>query len=93
MARYAVVVFDEDNDVSTVPSSWLTDGENKCYWPPIRNSQKLSKAIKSRCAPQDNWPTYKARVLSKCGKFSNFLIFHKSSRITDQAKASNEKQI
>ena len=74
MARYAVVAFDEDSEVSAVPSIWLSDGETKCYWPPYRDSQKLSKAIKARNSPQDNWSKYTARVLSKCGKSSSFHI-------------------
>lgn len=73
MARYAVVAFEEENEVSVVPSAWMTDEERKCYWPPYRNTAKLTKAIKERDSPKDNWCKYTARVLSKCGKFFYFL--------------------
>ena len=85
MGGYAVVAFDDDNEVSVVPSIWLTDGETKCYWPPYRDS-KLSKAIKARYPPQEQWSQYTARVLSKTGKFSSLsnlsLILH-SCKLTE----------
>lgn len=55
MAWYAVVAFDEDSEVSVVPSIWLTDGDTKCYCPPYRDSSKLSRAIKARYSPVDKW--------------------------------------
>lgn len=72
MAGYAVVAFDEENEVSVVPSIWLTDGGTKCYWPSYRNASKVAKAIKEKSSPQENWTMYSARVLSKCGKLSGF---------------------
>lgn len=73
MPGYAVVAFDEGREVSAVPSNWLFDGENKCYWPPYRDSQWLPQAIKQG---QDNWSKYTARGLSKCGSFSSFHNSH-----------------
>lgn len=75
MAGYAVVAFDEDKEVSVVPSIWLTDGGTKCYWPPFRDTSKLSKAIKAQYSPADKWSQHAARVLSRHGKFSSLPNF------------------
>ena len=68
MTKCAVVSFDKDNAVSVVPSCWLTDSGNKCYWPPDRDSSKVVKAMKNRIAPQDSWEQHSGRVLVRCGE-------------------------
>lgn len=75
MDGYAVVAFDDEGEVSVVPCVWLTENEKACCWPPYRDANKLSKAIKRKSTPQDSWPKHKARVLSKCGKL-HFSLKH-----------------
>jgi len=67
MAGYAVVSFDKDQEVSVILICWLTEGNKNCYWPPYRDYSKVTKAIKTMAAPQDNWKKYSTRLLAKCG--------------------------
>lgn len=65
---YAVVAFDEANEVSVIPNSWLLENDTQCYWPPFKGTLKLSRAIQNMWEPQENWDKHPARVLTKCGK-------------------------
>lgn len=67
---YAVVVFEEE-EVGVVPHKWLVDNAasfTKCFWPPYKDSSRLTKAIRTMSDPQDTWAKYSVRVLAKCGE-------------------------
>ena len=68
IANYAVVAFDEANEVSVIPSSWLCENDKICYWPTFKSTSKLSRAIQDMWDPQEYWDKHPARVLTKCGK-------------------------
>ncbi|KAK5647856.1 hypothetical protein RI129_002748 [Pyrocoelia pectoralis] len=48
----------EEESIETVPSSWIRDDEEVCYWPPFSNKKDLEKAIKSAWSPNPNWKKY-----------------------------------
>lgn len=68
---YAVVRF-EDETVSEIPSTWLTDDNKYCYWP---NSKNVSIFINKSLEPDHNlWLKYPVEVEIFCGKFLYILI-------------------
>ena len=76
MAKYAVVEFEDEKEVSVVPSAWMTDEDTKCYWPPYRKTAKVTKAIKEGYSPKDNWIKYTVKVFARSGKFFIHYFFH-----------------
>ncbi|KAK4883122.1 hypothetical protein RN001_006441 [Aquatica leii] len=60
----------EEESIETVPSSWIRDDEEICYWPPFNNKKDLEKAIKSAWSPNLNWKKYSVKIISKeCHQF------------------------
>ena len=68
--RFLVVAFDEENEVSVVPESWVSvsNGGTHCYWPSYKSTSKVTKSIQNMVDPEETWNKYQARVLTKCGK-------------------------
>lgn len=64
---FSVVHFDEGDDVSVVPSSWVI-GNKEVKWPPYKGAHKVTAAIKHLERPSYDWEIYKCRVLGTCGK-------------------------
>lgn len=68
--EYVVGEFALDNDISEIPSNWLTtddDGFLETWWPP--SGENIPKLIKERTPPsEDSWETYRIDILAKCGK-------------------------
>ncbi|XP_067203883.1 structural maintenance of chromosomes protein 2-like isoform X3 [Linepithema humile] len=60
-AKYCIVDFIEENAVEVVPEFWICD--EYCSWPP-RDTIFPTKYVKNRAVPNDNWPTFKCRILS-----------------------------
>lgn len=65
---------DETHDgqfaMDIIPSSWLSEEQNECFWPSGHN---VTKAVKERQQPDECWPKYTVRVIGWAGKkFSEF---------------------
>ena len=59
---YQVVVFDESNEVESVPLEWIR--EDQVLWPTVYSREAQKKAIKNRFVPDGNtWRKYKVRLL------------------------------
>ncbi|XP_064454595.1 uncharacterized protein LOC135365813 isoform X2 [Ornithodoros turicata] len=65
---FSIVHFDERDEVSVVPSTWLM-GRNKVLWPPYKNSKKVAVAIKACENPSSNWSQHNCRVLYECDTY------------------------
>jgi hypothetical protein len=63
---YSVVVFDRENSVELVPSSWLSNENRQCLYPKV-STLKLTVFIKSLEKPDITWPIYNCRCLKQCG--------------------------
>lgn len=59
MSGFAVVWFTNDDQTSSVPSTWMI-GTNQCYWPPGRDT---TRHIKSQAEPTNGWQIYDAEVV------------------------------
>ncbi|XP_025266102.1 uncharacterized protein LOC112638486 [Camponotus floridanus] len=60
MVSYAVVHFIKSNDYSEIPSSWLTEEKNKCWWPKVKN---VSQYINYSVTPDPTtWEIYDVEV-------------------------------
>jgi len=62
--KYAVLHFSKDNSVEPVPSNWLTDCNNFCFWPIMYTEAALRKA-RLGCAEPDErtWMKFAVRKL------------------------------
>lgn len=69
--KYAVVEFTEEDEVEVVPVGWLADGGNKCNWPNIRSTAKISSLIKADVAPKDDFKLLPIRVLAKTADYED----------------------
>jgi hypothetical protein len=72
--NYKVVEFEADKGspvtVEAVPENWITDDQQKCYFPQCARPGTLSKLI-NNCSPSEkSWPKYNCRVFK--GSFSKF---------------------
>ena len=49
--KIAVVVFEREGDLSVLPCSWLNKSESHGYWPPFKDGNKITKAIREAFKP------------------------------------------
>lgn len=82
--KYAVVEFTEEDEVEVVPVGWLADGGNKCNWPNIRSTAKISSLIKADVAPKDDFKLLPIRVLAKTGMILPFILCTRMFRETQK---------
>ncbi|KAK4885191.1 hypothetical protein RN001_001462 [Aquatica leii] len=55
---WSVIKFPDEDSVSAVPTSWLQDGGNHCFWPPY-NQQQVRLAIERHDIPDEKtWHLY-----------------------------------
>ena len=85
---YAIVSFDNEKETGFIPLNWLvnpvaTNNIGKliedrtvlqCYWPPWKNTTKVTKAIRDRIDPCTDWVKYKMRLLGLAGKYFIIVI-------------------
>lgn len=65
---------DEDNEtIETVPTTWVNDDGQHCYWPPFGNKKDLEKAIKSAWSPNKEWTLHKVKMIGS-KEYNNFKI-------------------
>lgn len=71
---YSIVVFEEENCVEGVPSSWIITIKHQtfCLWPK-KDKLKIRKYVKSSCKPKDNWQKYKCRVKQQVKTYEQML--------------------
>lgn len=69
---YAVVHFDDTDEVELIPSNWLVDNSKSVILPPFKSAQAITKAIRDRLPPDDDslWDRHRIRVLHVCRKYS-----------------------
>ncbi|XP_056606462.1 uncharacterized protein LOC130424640 isoform X2 [Triplophysa dalaica] len=58
--------FDGQSVVDIIPTCWMTEEQNKCFWPSGRN---VTKAVKDRQKQEESWPKYSIRVLGWADTF------------------------
>ena len=59
-----------EDGVQVVPNLWMKE-KNKCLYPPLKNDREITKAIKKREFPKDNWLLYPVkRVFGTYGKYN-----------------------
>jgi len=68
---YSIVEFPNTQECEAVPSEWVTDNKDACWWPPYRQLSRLKKSIADREPPaQSSWSLSDARVLGTAGTIS-----------------------
>lgn len=75
--KYAVAEFTKEDEVDLVhvPVGWLADDRgNKCNWPNIRSTAKISSLIKADVAPKDDFKLLPIRVLAETGMKLTFIL-------------------
>ena len=66
---YAVVVFEERNEVEAVPKLWVKG--DSCWWPSHLKGCALAKAAQQGLAPDVNWEVYSpVTIIKECGKMA-----------------------
>ncbi len=73
----------DPEEVEVVPSKWVSEDQQWCYWPPWHNTTKEKSAIKKQMTPAPDWVQYAVRVKGRYGKllagiFLLEVIFSKS---------------
>ena len=65
--NFSVVLFVKENKVEAVPSSWL-QGTTRVFWPPFKDTAKVSRAIVKSISPEIGWQIYDIKLIKTCGK-------------------------
>lgn len=70
MGGWQIVKFPNENNIETVPSSWVHTSRDDtggilCWWPNTISKSKISFAIKSQQVPEHDWKCYPAIILSR----------------------------
>ncbi|XP_064460226.1 uncharacterized protein LOC135370411 [Ornithodoros turicata] len=86
---YSVVHFEENDEVSVVPSSWLI-GNHKVMWPPYKNTNKITIAIKRREKPSHHWKEHRSRVLCECDTYEVARIREQKAAMTSDVATEEE---
>ncbi|CAL1300469.1 unnamed protein product [Larinioides sclopetarius] len=70
-----VVLFCEEDDApAVIPEKWLFDDDRFAFWPTSMKSRfGYERLIKERAEPEEDWATFKVRVLKK--GIGNFVLF------------------
>ncbi len=70
---FAIVVFEEHNEVEVIPNFWLTTPVD-AYWPPYKAGDRQSRAVRNAEEPTSTWKTHPCHVISAHCKYK--LNFH-----------------
>lgn len=66
--KFCVTLFEDSNEVAVTPKTWLCSNNTHCYWPPYRDSVKISRAVSKESSPSPDWEKYKIEVLKSYGE-------------------------
>ena len=71
MGKYAVVEFTAENEVSVIPSCWLNSTATQAHWPPFKEPNKVTRAIKNAINPDRiMWSLFDVRLFGETtGKY------------------------
>lgn len=89
---YAVVVYLCDNSTGVVPEEWI-DSSNMCYYPPCKSGTKLSKILKEKQSPGEDWPKFKIRKLGCADTYEKALKKAKKSEETSDLHTTDNSDI
>jgi hypothetical protein len=65
--EFSVVFFEKENKYTVVPSSWLTEDKQGCYWP-SKNTKKAQELIKSaNSQPSPQWKDFSVNIIKQYG--------------------------
>jgi len=65
---FSVVDFPNEDSCEVIPTSWLTNGNHKTFYPHYKGT-RFWKAVTTFETPKSNWKTHSCRVLYQTGKF------------------------
>lgn len=91
---FTIVIFEDENCVEGVPSSWVKKINNKtyCLWP--NKDIKIRQYVKSECKPKDNWLKYKCRVKCQVENYEQMLRkVAEAETYTTTAEISSESSL
>ncbi|XP_065297965.1 uncharacterized protein [Dermacentor albipictus] len=67
---YRVVKFpDEQDSLAVVPTSWLTQNDELCFWPHGVRGSEVITMIENKVAPQQDWGRYPVVVMARCSTY------------------------
>ncbi|XP_031350448.1 uncharacterized protein LOC116176113 [Photinus pyralis] len=88
-ATYAVVLFEEDQTCSEVPTSWISPSKTSCWWP---NTKNVSSLISKGVTPDKNNPiTWKLFRVQVQGYYDTLDAARKRATDADYTSAEDEK--
>jgi hypothetical protein len=63
---FSVVEFTSESTVEVIPSGWLSEDRQSCFWPKGPALQRLLKKVDS--IPEDSWDTFPVKIIFTHGK-------------------------
>lgn len=64
---FHIIEFTQHKEVAVVPDNWLAQ-DTLCLWPPFKSASTVTKLVKARAIPGQEWQTYDVRSLGTFGK-------------------------
>lgn len=69
--KFAVVIFNDDNCVSAVPLSWVSEDQRSCQWP-VKYPHSFKKLIQDpNSKPEADWISLAIELKKKYSKLKN----------------------
>lgn len=80
-AMYAVITFQDTDEVMVAASNWLNTDKTQCHWPPFRSAEKSMQAVRDRTKPSTagkQWEMLKIILHGEYGNTIYFKIIHRT---------------
>ncbi|CAL8068010.1 unnamed protein product [Orchesella dallaii] len=85
--KFAIVNFEIDNSVAAVPSEWISDTEDSCYYPGNITGKKLNKLVKNSSAVEPTWENHRCSVMRYYDTFADASLYVKDALLTSDLSA------
>lgn len=63
LPKYTFHLLEFEDGLQIVPDNWIQRDTNQCWYPNYKTDNDITKAIKKRQTPQDDWLSYSIKRL------------------------------
>lgn len=75
-AMYAVITFQDTDEVMVAASNWLNTDKTQCHWPPFRSEERSLRAVKYRTEPSTGGKPWKMLNIIIHAEYGNTICFN-----------------
>ncbi|XP_023312029.1 uncharacterized protein LOC111692321 [Anoplophora glabripennis] len=84
-SKYAVIQFEEKNEISVIPVNWMNEQIRKSFWP--KTLAKNQRTLIIKCVkPEENWPLFEIKNF-----FGKYDTYEETLQVEKHAAASSSE--